>query len=124
MIYKMTDDRKLRWRFCKTDNNKWIWYCHEPNGYLVYQSDKAYASKIACVEDAQKYGYSGETEPPLFLRFSYIQGKGWKWYQCYGCGYIIKETDVIFSTYQACIQDAKQNCTTIPARIPSEKMEE
>ena len=120
MIYKLSDNQKLIWKFCKSNDNKWIWYCHEKNGYLLSQSDKAYNSHLSCIEHAKKHGYSDESVLPLFLHISYIQEKGWKWYQCYDCGYIVKQTSVFFPTYQACINDAEQKCISIPVQL-SEK---
>ena len=109
MIYKISGNQRLIWKFYKTDDNKWRWYCHEKNGYLLSQSDKAYNSQLLCIENAKKQGYSDESVLPLFLHISYIQEKGWKWYQCYDCGYIVKETSVFFSTYQECVNDVKKN---------------
>ena len=65
-------------------------------------------------------GYSDESVFPLFLHISYIQEKGWKWYQCYDCGYIVKQASVFFPTYQACIIDAEQECIGILVQL-SEK---
>ena len=29
MIYKISGNQRLIWKFYKTDDNKWRWYCHE-----------------------------------------------------------------------------------------------
>lgn len=102
MIYKISGNQRLIWKFYKTDDNKWRWYCHEKNGYLLSQSDNAYNSQLLCIENAKKQGYSDESVLPLFLHISYIQEKGWKWYQCYDCGYIVKETSVFFDIPGMC----------------------
>ncbi|MDN0445100.1 hypothetical protein FCY18_23955, partial [Escherichia coli] len=46
MIYKISGNQRLIWKFYKTDDNKWRWYCHEKNGYLLSQSDNAYNSQF------------------------------------------------------------------------------
>lgn len=109
MIYKTSDNYNLIWKFRKTDDNKWIWYCHEQNGYLLSQSDKTYDLQSSCIENAKKNGYSDKSVLPLFLHVSCIHGKGWKWYQCYKCGYIIKESPLFFLTFKECIHDAQKN---------------
>uniref|UniRef100_UPI0032B56FF3 hypothetical protein n=1 Tax=Escherichia coli TaxID=562 RepID=UPI0032B56FF3 len=54
MIYKISGNQRLIWKFYKTDDNKWRWYCHEKNGYLLSQSDNAYNSQLLCIENAKK----------------------------------------------------------------------
>ncbi|MEA0549657.1 hypothetical protein SNA81_11760 [Escherichia coli] len=120
MIYKISGNQRLIWKFYKTDDNKWRWYCHEKNGYLISQSDNAYNSQLLCIKNAKKQGYSDESVLPLFLHISYIQEKGWKWYQYYDCGYIVKQASVFIPTYQACIIDAEQECIGILVQL-SEK---
>lgn len=56
----------------------------------------------------------------FFYIFPTFRKKGWKWYQCYGCGYIVKQASVFFPTYQACIIDAEQECIGILVQL-SEK---
>ncbi|MES1564587.1 hypothetical protein ACWA3Y_24165 [Escherichia coli] len=109
MVYNISDNqKKLIWKFYKNDENKWIWYCYEKSGYLLSQSDTAFNSQLSCIENAKKYGYSEKSILPLFLHISYVRGKGWIWYQCYDCGYIVKQTSVFFPTYQECINDVKK----------------
>ena len=77
MIYKISGNQRLIWKFYKTDDNKWRWYCHEKNGYLMSQSDNAYNSQLLCIENAKKQGYSDESVLPLFLHISYRARDRW-----------------------------------------------
>ncbi len=128
MIYKISDNQKLIWKFCKTDDNKWVWYCHEQSGYILSQSDKTYPSQLSCVKNAKKNGYSDKLSLPLFLHIYYNHKEGWKWCQSYGCGYIVKESAIFFSTHLACINDAKYDFSEElirgPCSIRPEEMDE
>ncbi|EFD7772383.1 hypothetical protein DK794_24395 [Escherichia coli] len=105
------NNSELIWKFCKTDDNQWIWYCHEKNGYILFQSSGTYNSQSLCIENARQHGYSDNPVIPIFIHLSYIHGKGWKWYRCYNCGYIIEEATVFFPTHHECLNDVKQKYT-------------
>lgn len=68
MIYKISGNQRLIWKFYKTDDNKWRWYCHEKNGYLLSQSDNAYNSQLLCIENAK----NRDTQTNRSCHFFYI----------------------------------------------------